>query len=71
MARRWCSKTETVNINKKHVYTVPTVEIIDFETEHILSGSDNKFDVNISNKETEADASMTHKKDAPWSHTWE
>ena len=54
-------------MNKKHVYTVPTVEIIDIETGHILSGSN----VDIFDKPTDDDASMTHKKDAPWSHTWE
>ena len=54
-------------MNKKHVYTVPTVEIIDIETSQILSGSN----VDIFDKPTEDDAIMTHKKENTWSHTWE
>lgn len=55
-------------MNKKHVYTVPTVEIIDIETSQILAASN---EVDVFDKDTDADASMTHKKENTWSHTWE
>lgn len=57
-------------MNKKHFYTVPTVEIIDLGTERILAASNFK-DVNISDEITEDDAVMSQKKDSPWSYTWE
>ena len=52
----------------KKCYTAPKAELYDFETEVILSLS-----VQISDKETEDDASMTNKKDQnnPWEFTWE
>ena len=56
-------------MNKKRFYAVPTVEIIDIETQHVLAGS--KFEIGVYNTTTNADASMTNKKEEPWHHTWE
>lgn len=57
-------------MTKKTCYTAPTVNILDVELEVMLAAS-KETDVNISDKETDDDAMMTHKKDSPWSFTWE
>ena len=61
----------------KQIYTAPTLEVIEFEAETMLTVSDTKVDV-YDKKETEdgkgggsfGDADMSNKK-KPWNHTWE
>ncbi len=54
----------------KKVYAVPALEILEFEGEHLLTGSDSSTNVHISNSVTQDDARMTNKNN-PWNHTWE
>ena len=54
----------------KKDYAVPSLNIIELEGEHLLSGSNVTTNVNISNQVTKDDASMTNKKNS-WNHTWE
>ena len=58
------------DMNMKKDYAVPSLNIIELEGEHLLSGSNVTTNVNISNQVTKDDASMTNKKNS-WNHTWE
>ena len=53
----------------KKVYAVPALDILELEGEHLLSGSNGKTDVNISDELTGEDAKMTNKRN-PWNYTW-
>lgn len=54
----------------KKIYAVPALEILEFEGENILAGSNGSINVNISNSVTQDDAKMTNKNNS-WNHTWE
>ena len=54
----------------KKIYAVPALEILEFEGENLLTGSNTSINVNISNSVTQDDAKMTNKNNS-WNHTWE
>ena len=54
----------------KKIYAVPALEILEFESENLLTGSNTSTDVKISNSVTQDDAKMTNKNNS-WNHTWE
>lgn len=53
----------------KKVYAVPALDILELEGEHLLSGSTDRTDVNISDDLTDDDAKLTNKRN-PWNYTW-
>ena len=58
------------HMKMKKIYAVPALEILEFESENLLTGSNTSTDVKISNSVTQDDAKMTNKNNS-WNHTWE
>ena len=48
----------------KKIYAVPALEILQFEGENLLTGSNTSTDVKISNSVTQDDAKMTNKNNS-------